>query len=577
MFTITGLTCADRVLASLATGEATAMAEHARAHSRRVNLATNTLDDAQPISDDRLSPAPVARLAWSTDRRAGTRTADPSTSPLDRLRRSVPQDEARSVPPRSIDHLRRYASAGNGSDRHTQSNPAPITVIRRSMMRGDKPMPKIKKGWAPPTTVSLLLGRYEAIINDEGLLKPADLSAKAAALFKNAVPAPVLGNPLEQLTTAQLVAKAVHELSLPMTTAPLPEYLERVVGFVGAELAMNSRLDEYKEDVIADLVETQLLPYVAQAELALYGAQQTLRDNDVRQAVALTAGHNPNHIDSLDLAARLYLAAAPRVALAEPAGQDRHDLIIALESMPIVKALYSGNVVGDAPDKGHVKITHTEEAFRQDHFMKYYQRFIETATTALAQVYGMVEPTRLPPVDRIKNIEVNPDEVKKEFLKSPEILKFRPDANRQNDKVRLSVTESIPKTVHELGHQVEFALPIAVWLDLIQILQDRAGGQKMVDIYGDGMEIAFAAAMPAFTAMYPETPSVAKYAAKIYEEGDTEVLSMSMEALSEPDKARKLVNDDPLLAATVLRSIRPLEFHGFVPPNLRALLPRGDV
>ena len=137
----------------------------------------------------------------------------------------------------------------------------------------------------------------------------------------------------------------------------------------------------------------------------------------------------------------------------------------------------------------------------------------------------------------------------------------------------------MPTLVHEMGHQVEFALPVMVWLDLIQVLQDRSG-RRLIDIYGNGKEIAFDAAMPAFKEIYAGTGGRdvgPKYAAKIYADGDTELMSMSMEMLSQPAKARQLITHDPILAATILRSIRPIEFAATVPANLRALLPRGDV
>jgi hypothetical protein len=81
--------------------------------------------------------------------------------------------------------------------------------------------------------------------------------------------------------------------------------------------------------------------------------------------------------------------------------------------------------------------------------------------------------------------------------------------------------------------------------------------------------------MPAFEAYYAKQEqqrSGKYYAAKLYASGDTELLSMTVQFFSQPDTAILMIQRDPVLAATVLRAIRPDDFTNF-PGNLLALLP----
>jgi hypothetical protein len=131
------------------------------------------------------------------------------------------------------------------------------------------------------------------------------------------------------------------------------------------------------------------------------------------------------------------------------------------------------------------------------------------------------------PVDNIAQIEVCPDEVQKRFIGSNFVNPFRADSAREQNKVRLSVTDTTPTVVHELGHQVEFYLPIVEWVNIQQILHERCRTPRLIDIYNNGQEAAFDAPMPGFAAIWLGDSS--KYGGKIYADGDTEVVSMSME------------------------------------------------
>jgi hypothetical protein len=450
-------------------------------------------------------------------------------------------------------------------------------VIRRTTMRGGVPTAKISKGASPPSTAALLAGRFESTIMAEHLMSPNDITSRAATLYKNAVARVALAHPLAILTINDLVVNGIHDAPVAQK---VKDFIGSVVGSVCTTLLIENRDSEVNPDGIETLVETQFLPYVTQAEQALYTSPLTVQDADIRLAVTATIGHNPLDLDSLDVAAERYLATNGRAPMTTMSGNARSALIDALEQMPVVKAIYRGDVAADVPDSRRTAVTHTEEAFQQQHFQKYCERFLHNVTGALVKLYGMVEPGRLPPADRTKVVEVNPDEIVAGFKKDEvRINPFRADAERTNDKIRLSVLDEIPTIVHELGHHVEFALPIVVWLDLVQILQERANGRPLIDIYGNGKEIAFAAAMPAFQEIYRKEPggeATAKYPAKIYASGDTELMSMSLEMFSQPEKARTLIRHDPILAATVLRAIRPAEFKASIQPELRALLPRGD-
>lgn len=449
-------------------------------------------------------------------------------------------------------------------------------VIRRSFMRGKPAQVRIAPGVAPPTTQALLLARWEAILEDEGLIRPAMLTDRAAALFRATNPRVVhADNPLAPDTLDDMIVNAVHHLA--DGSMKLADYIGGICGFVMTQAISEGRTLDLLDVQVR--VDELFLPSVVQAELALYGSALTVRNAEIRAAVAGTVGHNPDHRDSLDIAAARTLAGAPRPKLAELDGPTKGRLITALETMPAVVRIYAGTIGSDADDGAEVRVNYAPGTTDQDHFMQYAQGFADRVVRALKTVHGLVEPARRPPAERVATVEINPDEVKRRFLRSPEITNFRADASRRNDRVRASVRDGVPTLVHEMGHQVEFALPIMVWLDLIQVLQDRAG-RRLIDIYGNGEEIAFDAAMPAFREIYAGTGSRdagPKYAAKIYASGDTELMSMSMEMLSQPAKARQLITHDPLLAATILRSIRPVEFAASVPADLRALLPRGDV
>jgi len=468
--------------------------------------------------------------------------------------------------------MRLQRTIGN---RHVARLFAPPPVVRRSVMRGDPPSVKLEPGGVAPTSAKFLVGRFEAILDDAGL-QPATVTTLALSNFKVAVQPTVQAHPLAPPSARDLAVEAIY--GMPPSAAGLTynDFKQGCTGALLSKFIVANRAGEISEHGAAAEIDALLDPHAAAAEVTLYTDQAVVKNASLNAAVQATVGHNPLHRDSINVAAERHLATEHRGALREPAGDDKNRLIAALETMPTVKKMYAGTLGKGGDGKLLKELDVLPGAQQQAHFKEYCVRFVDEATKGLSQYADLVEPGRRPPDDRATRIQVNPDEVEQRFLQSPKIKSFRADSAREMDRVRLSIMDEAPTVVHEVGHQVEFALPIAEWLDLLQILQMRAGGGRMVDIYGTGKEIAFAAAMPAFRRIYGDRPS-AKYGAKVYESGDTEMTSMAMEMFSQPAKAKIMIHEDPLLSATVLRNIRPLEFRLCVPAELQALLPRGAV
>jgi len=141
---------------------------------------------------------------------------------------------------------------------------------------------------------------------------------------------------------------------------------------------------------------------------------------------------------------------------------------------------------------------------------------------------------RQPPEKHVSNIEITEDTVEPgRFWIGTRVRKYRANAARVGNKVRLSVMDEVSTVVHEIGHQVEFYLPVIEWMRLQQILRMRMVGPQLINIYPDGdkPEPAFdISAMPAFEAYYTQLnqPRSGKYyPAKVYSSGDTELLSLT--------------------------------------------------
>jgi len=183
------------------------------------------------------------------------------------------------------------------------------------------------------------------------------------------------------------------------------------------------------------------------------------------------------------------------------------------------------------------------------------------------------------PVDALPGFEVHPPRVVEptgffSFLKKQKLEKYRANARRATHAVSIAEGEQVATIVHEVGHQIEYHLPVECWRDIHALLRarDRAGG-GLVPIYPDhpNAELRQEAARDC------DMPATGLYSAKAYADGATEVMSMTMEYFCTPDKARDMIDRDPLQAAIILRMLQPTQFRATIPSALRELLPRGDV
>jgi hypothetical protein len=135
--------------------------------------------------------------------------------------------------------------------------------------------------------------------------------------------------------------------------------------------------------------------------------------------------------------------------------------------------------------------------------------------------------------------------------------------------------------VHELGHQLEYSLPIDEWMDIQDLLRMRHKDEMvkknekntLKSIYPNSFfkdnreEAAFRGKMP----------GTGTYSAKYYDSGNTEVMSMTLEYFSNPEKAIQLIEHDPFQAAIILRLIAPEEFYDYVSDEMNALMPGPKV
>ncbi|HLJ33253.1 MAG TPA: hypothetical protein VKU38_06365 [Ktedonobacteraceae bacterium] len=396
------------------------------------------------------------------------------------------------------------------------------------------------------------------------------------------VPPPPANNPLAPLPLDGHLIRALrqrieqeNETSISkLAGLSLKDFKDQLTGNVMTLLIIDGRNAEAVEVATRTDVDTILDPFVAQAELALYTSTDAL-PQEIRTLIQQAAAQNPAHNDLLVMAAQNFLASEHRLPLHQFTSQETLALIQALEQMPVVQAMYH-ETVGQLPGVSGVHLKSLNvlpEAQQQAHFQEHMAQFGDQVTIGLSCYSVLVEQNRRPPEQHIAQIEVCPDEVKKRLIGSNYIKSFRANSARVANKVRLSVQDTMPIVVHELGHQVEFYLPLVEWMNIQQILHDRCKTHFLIDIYGNGEETAFDAPMQGFTAIWQGANS--KYGAKVYADGDTEVLSTSIQCFCTPKEAQLLIRNDPLLAATILRAIRPQDVANHLPAPLLLLLPHG--
>lgn len=128
-------------------------------------------------------------------------------------------------------------------------------------------------------------------------------------------------------------------------------------------------------------------------------------------------------------------------------------------------------------------------------------------------------------------------------------------AYQSGKAVNVAQDDTASIIVHEIGHYLENNLPVEVWQDIATLIQhrhDQAGGGTQTVRGPSGMRQE-----GRFKGDYAATGG---YTSKAYSGGQTELLSMSVEFLSDPKRAMKLILKDPQQAAVVLRALLPSEY-----------------
>jgi hypothetical protein len=129
-------------------------------------------------------------------------------------------------------------------------------------------------------------------------------------------------------------------------------------------------------------------------------------------------------------------------------------------------------------------------------------------------------------------------------------------AYQSGNNVHVAADESVAIIVHEVGHYIETNGPRDTWIDIQKLLHQRhqAAGGGAVKKGG-----VFTSSEGRLGGTYGATGS---YTSTVYTEGSTEVMSMTLEYLSNPDKFASMLDDDPKQAAIVLRGVQPLAYAG---------------
>lgn len=128
----------------------------------------------------------------------------------------------------------------------------------------------------------------------------------------------------------------------------------------------------------------------------------------------------------------------------------------------------------------------------------------------------------------------------------------------QNNIVHVAQNEEQSTIAHEVGHHLEDKTSLPGKADIMLLLRSRnAGAPKAEYFYPTLKEQRYAG----------DYPATGKYTSKYYPYA-TEVMSMSVEYLSHPDKFMMLIQDDPVQAAIILRILRPAEFAAQAAPGL---------
>jgi hypothetical protein len=420
-----------------------------------------------------------------------------------------------------------------------------------------------------PSTQSRLTNRYRQMSTDAGITDKLILDRALQLMAAGFVPPAPLAHPLQQLTAPQVVAFGLQSRLAEDNSA---------VANVGdfKIFVSNSCLDLAMRNInvlpeLNNAINEAVDPWVSDAIRDLHISAVTNSNAELRAAIAATTpGGN-----QLDKAATAHLATRP--AMAELTAQQRTQLSQQLHTMPVVQSMLAGTLANHGDGAAHLLtgVSTTGGAAQT-------QQFTDRLLQGLTILGGLVHAAVLPPAARVPNVEINPDvqvpipQTLVERLRGIQrtyTRVFRANASRENNRVRLSALTEMDTVVHEFGHQIEFNLPTAQWLDIQELLRMRHAGGGLVSIHpqspdaDERREAAYNANMPA----------TGLYSARVYDDDSTEVMSMTLEYFSTPANAARMIDNDPLQAAIILRIIQPAEFNRHIAANLRALLPRGDI
>jgi hypothetical protein len=146
-------------------------------------------------------------------------------------------------------------------------------------------------------------------------------------------------------------------------------------------------------------------------------------------------------------------------------------------------------------------------------------------------------------------------------------------ANQGGTVVNIAQNEETWTIVHEVGHYLERELPPETWSDIRTLIQSRHAQAKPTDPTkavggrGTSSEGGFAG----------EYPATGKYTSRAYSTGDTEMLSLTIEYLKNPDKTLTMLEKDPVQAAIILRNLRPKDYAANVGATFDEFIPNPAV
>lgn len=134
-------------------------------------------------------------------------------------------------------------------------------------------------------------------------------------------------------------------------------------------------------------------------------------------------------------------------------------------------------------------------------------------------------------------------------------------AFQQGGSVYIAYDETPDTIMHEVGHYIENSMP-ALWEEVVAMREHRHKTQGgTYNLLGDSKPVAEkinqgepdVEMQGRYAGNYPGT---GEYTSKAYQDGATEIVSMTLEYFGRVDKMNHLIQNDPIQALTVLKHIR---------------------